>query len=51
MFLAAGIILFIISLAIIFAIIFTTVRTIKNRGELVISKKNLIYLAPTFILI
>lgn len=51
MFLAAGIILFIISLAIIFAIIFTTVRTIKNRGELVISKKNLIYLAPTFVLI
>ncbi len=51
MFLAAGIILFIISLAIIFAIIFTTVRTIKNRGELVISKRNLIYLAPTFVLI
>lgn len=51
MFLAAGIIFFIISLVIIFAIIFTTVRAIKTRGELVISKKNLIYLAPTFLLI
>lgn len=51
MFLAAGIILFIVSVAIICAIIFTTVRTIKNKGELAISKKNMIYLAPTFLLI
>lgn len=51
MFLAVGIVLFIISVAIILAIIFTTVRTIRNRGELVISKKNLIYFVPTFLLI
>ena len=51
MFLAVGIVLFIISVAIMFAIIFTTIRTIKNRGELVISKKNLIYFVPTFLLI
>ena len=51
MFLAAGIVLFIVSVAIICAIIFTTVRTIKNKGELAISKKNMIYLAPTFLLI
>ena len=51
MFLVTGILLLIISAAMIFAIAFTTVRTVKDRGELIISKKNLIYLAPTFMLI
>ena len=51
MFLAAGITLFIISLVIICAIAFTTARKIKIRGEIVISKKNLIYLVPTYLLI
>ena len=51
MFLATGIILLIISLVIICAIAFTTARKIKIRGEIVISKKNLIYLVPTYLLI
>lgn len=51
MFLATGIILLIISLVIICAIAFTTARKIKVRGEIVISKKNLIYLVPTYLLI
>ena len=51
MFLATGIILLIISLVIICAIAFTAARTIKIRGEIVISKKNLIYLVPTYLLI
>ena len=42
MFLVTGILLLIISAAMIFAIAFTTVRTVKDRGELIISKKNLI---------
>ena len=51
MFLATGIILLIISLVIICAIAFTTARKINVRGEIVISKKNLIYLVPTYLLI
>ncbi len=51
MFLAAGILLLIISLIIICAIVFTTSSRIKSRGEIVISKKNLIYLVPTYLLI
>ena len=51
MYLAAGIILLIVSLIIFCVIVFTAVRSVKSRGELVISKKNLVYLAPTFMLI
>ena len=37
MFLVTGILLLIISAAMIFAIAFTTVRTVKDRGDLIIS--------------
>ena len=51
MFLVSGIILLMVSIAIIVAIVFTAMGSVKKNNEIVISKKNLIYLAPTFILI
>lgn len=51
MFLAIGIALLLVSLVIIAAIIFTTARSVKESGELVISKKSLLYLVPTFVLV
>lgn len=51
MFVEAGILLLLIAGIILFAIIFTTIHAIRNKGELIISKKNLIYLVPTFMLI
>ena len=51
MYLAAGIILLIVSIIIFCVIVLTAARSVKTRGELVISKKNLVYLAPTFMLI
>ncbi len=50
MYLGLGIIFFIVSILFIGLLIFTTVRKIKNNGE-VLSEKNFFYLVPTFLII
>lgn len=50
MYLTLGIIFFIICLGIIAAVVITAVRSVKFGGEL-ISKKNMLYIAPSFVLI
>ncbi len=50
MYLALGIIFLIISLLLAAGIIIVMVRSIKSDGEL-ISKKNMLYLAPTFLIV
>lgn len=50
MYLALGIIFLIASLLMSALIVYTAVRSIKNGGEL-ITKKNMFYLAPTFLII
>lgn len=50
MYLTLGIIFLLVSLAMAAVIVFTTVRSVKCGGEL-ISKKNMLYLAPTFLII
>ena len=51
MYLAAGIALLAAAAATMFVILFTMIRTVKSRGEVVVSKKNLVYLVPTFLLV
>ena len=51
MFIAIGVILFFVSATTIVTIVFTTARTCKLKSEITISKKNLIYLFPTLLLI
>ncbi|MDE7108118.1 MAG: hypothetical protein K2O39_07335 [Clostridiales bacterium] len=50
MYLALGIVYLIVSIVMAAIIAFTTVRSIKNNGNF-ITKKNLFYLAPTFLVI
>ncbi|MDE6557584.1 MAG: hypothetical protein K2K39_00595 [Clostridia bacterium] len=50
MYLALGIVFLIICIVMAGVIVFTTVRSIKNGGEM-ITKKNLFYLAPSFLLL
>lgn len=51
MYLTAGIILCIVSLAIVAAIVCTTAIKIRVKGEIVISKMSILYLLPTYLLI
>lgn len=50
MYLALGIVFLLISVLMAAIIIYTTVRSIKTGGEM-ITKKNMLYLAPTFLII
>lgn len=50
MYIAAGIIILVSSLLLVTGIIITLIRSSQNAGDL-ISKKNLLYLAPTFVII
>lgn len=51
MYLAAGIVFLVTEVAVVGGIIGTAVAATKKRGELTVSKKNLLYLVPTTLLI